>query len=549
MCKKFFITFLLSFSLLAAEDFPVSPLMKVRVDFWKKVFSQIDSSSGILHDLDDLSIIYGVVNGLDKIDSKKNEKIIELEKEKIKEILLQIIAKNGLGLTLQEELIYSKVSHIPLDQLLVKSERIRLQQGLKDRYYNGLLESYKFIDFIKKEAKKSRVPERVAYLPHVESSFNYNAYSKVGAAGIWQFMPSTARMYKMKINSLIDQRRDPVVSTKAAMRLLKYNYQKIKSWPLALTAYNHGLRSMENAVAQVGSTDMDKIIKYFDGRNFGFASKNFYASFMAASDIAMNPEIYFGTLPQVHIYSFKEYVLKRNTKVKDLIKEFNVPLDVLAEYNKAVRKNTWNNSEKILPKGLLIHLPIKGSDVKNLKGEVSSQNVLENALKKLAQKEVEIKKEFPLSPEISNYYDLSVKRKSAEYGVIILSVDESIWQVSDWSGISLSEILKDNIKEIGPGTELILRLDKNKELEFTKKRETFHKLKEEEFFEHFMVVGLKESFAKSGETFSLIAKNAKIPLWLLLKYQKAVNNYQLKVGQTVIIPQVVASCMDSIESN
>ena len=91
-------------------------------------------------------------------------------------------------------------------------------------------------------------------LPHVESSFNAAAYSKVGAAGLWQFMRSTGRRY-MRVDDAVDERLDPYRSTEAAAQLLAYNYRVLGSWPLALTAYNHGAAGMRRAEGNPCGTD------------------------------------------------------------------------------------------------------------------------------------------------------------------------------------------------------------------------------------------------------------------------------------------------------
>ena len=122
------------------------------------------------------------------------------------------------------------------------------------------------------------LPPELAVLPHVESSFNANAYSKVGAAGLWQFMRSTGRRY-MRVDDAVDERLDPYRSTEAAAQLLAYNYRVLGSWPLALTAYNHGAAGMRRAKESVGTDDFVKINRTYNSRTFGFASRNFFPSF------------------------------------------------------------------------------------------------------------------------------------------------------------------------------------------------------------------------------------------------------------------------------
>ena len=127
---------------------------------------------------------------------------------------------------------------------------MRFQQGLADRFHAGLVRSGQWRDHIQKSLRAAGVPEELAALPHVESSFDPNARSFVGAAGLWQFTGDTGRRF-MQIDQAVDERRDPYESSDAAARLLKYNYSMLNTWPLAITAYNHGTAGMRRAVDQM----------------------------------------------------------------------------------------------------------------------------------------------------------------------------------------------------------------------------------------------------------------------------------------------------------
>ena len=117
------------------------------------------------------------------------------------------------------------------------------------------------------------MPEDLADLPHVESSFNIGAVSKAGASGIGQFTRSTGSQY-MRINRHVDERTNPFVSTRAAAQLLKKNYEILGSWPLAITAYNYGTSGMMQSRSIHGSYE-NIFNKYREGY-FKFASRNFY---------------------------------------------------------------------------------------------------------------------------------------------------------------------------------------------------------------------------------------------------------------------------------
>ena len=96
------------------------------------------------------------------------------------------------------------------------------------------------------------IPYELCYLPVIESALNPMAHSHMGAAGLWQFMPSTGRLYGLEINSLIDERMDPIRSTEAACRFLKNLYSLFGDWNLAIAAYNCGPGNVNKAIHRSG---------------------------------------------------------------------------------------------------------------------------------------------------------------------------------------------------------------------------------------------------------------------------------------------------------
>ena len=164
------------------------------------------------------------------------------------------------------------------------AENIRVQQGLREKVDEGLHRASKLLPRILTILRQHQVPAELAALPLVESTFNPAAYSKAGAAGLWQFIRSTGKQYSL-ISRKRDDRRDPVRATEAAARLLRDNYQALGSWPLAIVAYNHGHAGIRAASTLVGSTAIEDIVARYNGPRFGFASKNFYAEFLAALDV------------------------------------------------------------------------------------------------------------------------------------------------------------------------------------------------------------------------------------------------------------------------
>lgn len=176
--------------------------------------------------------------------------------------------------------IYKKNSR-DLSDLFRGKIQIRSQQGLADEFLKAAQRAQHYLPFMEDTFKREKVPPEITRLAFVESMFTPWARSKVGASGIWQFMPRTAKKY-LRINRLIDERNSPYKSTIAAAKLLRDNYQKLQSWPLAITAYNHGTSGIRHAVRKTGSRYIHKIIQKYRSRSFGFASRNFYTEFIAA---------------------------------------------------------------------------------------------------------------------------------------------------------------------------------------------------------------------------------------------------------------------------
>ena len=139
------------------------------------------------------------------------------------------------------------------------------------------------------------MPIELTRLPHIESSFENRALSKVGAAGMWRIMPATGRRY-LRVGGGVDERLHIPTATRAAAQILRENYERLGNWPLAITAYNHGANGMLQAVDTMDTTDFGIIVQRYRGPLFGFASRNFYAEFLAALDLSQNYKQYFGDL-------------------------------------------------------------------------------------------------------------------------------------------------------------------------------------------------------------------------------------------------------------
>ena len=137
----------------------------------------------------------------------------------------------------------------------------------------------------------------------------------------------------------MDERHDVRLATIAATKLLRENFRMLGTWPLAITAYNHGAWGMKKAVKRTGTKDIGKIVHNYRGRAFGFASRNFYAEFLAAVHVANNYERYFGRIrfakPAVLPAPVRQerYRVKRGDSLHRIARRYNTTVGQLAALN------------------------------------------------------------------------------------------------------------------------------------------------------------------------------------------------------------------------
>ncbi len=354
----------------SSDPFPVHSSMRPNVEFWKKIYSKYPSTKGVLHDRNNLDIIYEIIDlkphgqGSRNINSKRVKKA-----KKRYQAILDKLARGKAPSTGDERRIYAMFGPNPKRHAFRQARNdIRSQTGQKDRFLAGVKRSGKYLERIKDILRNEGIPEDLAYLPHVESSYNYEAYSKFGAAGIWQFTRSTGRNY-MQVDYVVDERRDPIVASHAAAKFLKKNHKLLGSWPLALTAYNHGPNGMLRAKKAKGS--YARIFDEYNGKRFKFASRNFYACFIAARHVAKQHRRYFGNISldrpvQYHTVEMEGYV-----PIARICDFFHVGVDEIKRVNPALRPPVFSG-QKYIPKGYELCLPGKAQKMARMSSALPS---------------------------------------------------------------------------------------------------------------------------------------------------------------------------------
>ena len=346
-------------SVLAAADqrnFPEYNIISANVLFWEKVYSTHSINTAIIHDKNDLSRVYGTVSMVEDgfpNGRKLNRQKLDEVKRHIKAVLLEL-AKNPRPATREQKRIAALFGNTQQRSLYKEASlNIRSQRGLKERFLEGVVRSGAYMGQLKSIFRSQGLPEDLTYLPHVESSFNPKAFSKFGAAGMWQFTHATGKEF-MRIDYIIDERRDPIISARAAAAFLKRNYQQLGSWPLALTAYNYGPAGMRRALNQEGS--YEQIFKNYNKGHFKFASRNFYAEFLAAVKVAKRLERSGLVLEE----PLKGITVKlpAYTRADRLCEYLGISTAVLKNYNPALRDPVFKGS-KYIPKDYVLKLPYR----------------------------------------------------------------------------------------------------------------------------------------------------------------------------------------------
>jgi membrane-bound lytic murein transglycosylase D len=260
-----------------------------RIDFWKQVFTKYGADDVIVHDRFHVNLIYAIA------DEDSAERTMRHVKDSLLEIrdgLSSDAELSDAALKIRQAIVDAGLepSASLLDEL---SDRIHTQRGVKERFRSGIIRSGRYVDSFQKIMEDHGSPAALALLPLVESSYE-NARSVAAAVGVWQFTRPTSRDY-LVVNRRVDERLDPMKSAHAAAKLLKDNYDALGTWPLAITAYNHGRGGMLRAKAEQGS-ELPAIISEYRSPLFGYASMNFYSEFLAAIDVYEHRQDYFGTL-------------------------------------------------------------------------------------------------------------------------------------------------------------------------------------------------------------------------------------------------------------
>ncbi|MGE3608835.1 MAG: transglycosylase SLT domain-containing protein [Bacteriovoracaceae bacterium] len=282
------------------DVFRVNSFYYPNVNFWFLIYTQFESSHVVIHDKNNLSLIYKVLDfsALHAKNLPKNTLYVlqrKISDERLDDLKsdLNFIKHNPFTLESRAKAIYRA-----LDQARVKlpthknkwasffsnlTSNLRTQTGQKNFIRNGVINSLPYQKFLSHYFEEKNLPRELLAIPFLESSFNPKAESKVNALGVWQFMPLISSYYVPKRTNQFDYRSNVGIASIAAAFLMSENIKIMKTWDLAVTAYNSGTKHLVKSKRELNKSNasLEEIIKHSNSQHFGFASKNFYSEFLA----------------------------------------------------------------------------------------------------------------------------------------------------------------------------------------------------------------------------------------------------------------------------
>lgn len=345
----------------ALSMFPEPPDLEPQVSFWRRVFGEWSQGQAVLHDNRHMQLVYTVLElpgPLSDHYTREQRDHVQSQRLALATALAELEQRLAAGQPLDEplrqlaEFIEQRAGP---EAIVGASERLRSQRGLRERFHRGLVTSGRYLPAFQAIFREAGLPEDLAFLPHVESSFQAHARSSAGAVGMWQFTRGAAEMF-MLYHPALDERLDPIASARGAARYLAHAHDRLDDWALAVTSYNHGINGMRRARDRFG-TDFMRIVNEYDHRLFGFASRNFYAEFLAVRQLALDPERYFPEgvdylLPLVQ----DSLVLEENLPVSQLAFRLGLPIPTLTALNPAWTEPALGDRIP-LPIGTTVWLP------------------------------------------------------------------------------------------------------------------------------------------------------------------------------------------------
>jgi membrane-bound lytic murein transglycosylase D len=564
-------------SSIAAEEILPRPVeLQPDVDFWIRVYSEITTNEGFIHDQRNLAVVYETIHFAPAATPRERQSEVDTARERYQRALRALAT--GAAPEDAEALRVRDLwgATTPPARLAQAVDDVRFQLGQSDRFRAGLMRAGAWEPHITATIAALGLPPEIAALPHVESSFDPEAYSKVGAAGLWQFMRSTGRRF-MRIDTAVDERMDPFRATEAAAQLMAYNYRVLGTWPLAITAYNHGAEGMRRARDSLGTSDIVRILREYNSPLFGFASRNFYVSFLAALTIDRDPAKYFGAIKTQPAAKFQEIPLSTAASMAAIERVVGLPRTGLRALNPALRELVWSGARPV-PAGYRLRLPAAGdvwskellaaklgreapaivaqvtpaAEQQAVAAEVSEASAEQARVSKAAAAKpaepVSVVQAADQGPTLvpgaaaslsADAVDLAV----ADNGTIRIAAAETLGHYADWLGLSAAHLR--TLNDMGFRTPVLigrrLKLDFTHvdRAQFEQRRRDYHQRMQAEYFAANRIVGTEVYLTRRGDSlWSVTQRTAGMPTWLVQQYNPDVDFSALRPGTQIVLPRI-----------
>lgn len=344
--------------------FTVPDSLRHVVDFWKRIYTEIYSFQVVVHDNERTDLIWGIVDlrdeaGRDDVSYDTLRKAALDVGRRYQKNVKTLLTTRYDAAKLEGEL---KRLHDIIERnggvkkMRGSESRVRVQRGLRDVFQDSIIRSGRYLEEYRRIFREQGLPEELALLPHLESSFRFDANSSAGAVGIWQLTRGAVHKV-IHVSTVVDERIDPWRSAEAAARIMRDNYATLKSWPLAVTAYNQGTNAMRAAVRVLKTRDIATVVSRYRGRSFGFAGRNFYCAFVAVIEVASDYQRYYGDLAIEAPHPVNQHTVAKAAPLKTIAKELGVEANTLAELNPHLRKPAVSANAR-LPMGTVLNLPM-----------------------------------------------------------------------------------------------------------------------------------------------------------------------------------------------
>ena len=214
-------------------------------------------------------------------------------------------------------------------------------QSKYKRFFEPMQEAYLFIPAIKNILAQNEIPAEFLFLAMAESNFSTRAYSRKKASGLWQFMPGTAKLYGLKINEYVDERRDLIKSTKAASKYLSHLHKKFGKWYLAAIAYNCGEGRLAKAIKKAKTDDLTVLLnykkKYIPKESRLYIRKILTLAMMGNNEQLLLNSEYEHLLNRANAYSISTIKLPKGESLKRVSKLSGIPIKELKKLNRHLK--------------------------------------------------------------------------------------------------------------------------------------------------------------------------------------------------------------------